>query len=62
MDNNKGEVETGEGGGEGWGERQKPVLEQQKMLKNAHLRKKYIVMIQFKQNDRFEVIGLQRSF
>ena len=35
MDNNNGEVGTGEGdwegwwGGEGWGERQKTVLEQQ---------------------------------
>ena len=32
MDNNKGEVETGEGGGKGWGgggKRQKTVLEQQ---------------------------------
>ena len=39
MDNNKGEVDTGEGGGEGWGERQKPVLEQQKMFKKKPERK-----------------------
>ena len=29
MDNNNEEVGTGEGGGRGWGERQKTVLEKQ---------------------------------